>query len=303
VFEFAEPVGGFYPPWYDPSYWYAGIQPHLKVKEQLRVFGLNLRTMLIFLATTPAFLIWLFAMAMSRGRGLKWSGWPRVYWALLIPTIAGVAMYCLVFIDKRYIAGFFAVIWVTLLCGVKLPGDWFGKHADLAARAACLLFAVAVMAWLRPAIIMTVRDIAARREGEMNVSWMMAHRFAELGLKPGDRVAYVGTGISADWVRLADAKIVAEVPVKWERPASLLYMVDQNEEYPLRFFQLDEAAREKVYRAFESAGAVMAVTGRVPSGGIAGDWQRLLDPKDPRYPTSGGQVMEQSPGYYRWLKR
>lgn len=27
IFEFAEPVAGTYPPWYDPSYWYEGVHP------------------------------------------------------------------------------------------------------------------------------------------------------------------------------------------------------------------------------------------------------------------------------------
>jgi hypothetical protein len=28
-----------------------------------------------------------------------------------------------------------------------------------------------------------------------------------------------------------------------------------------------------------------------------------LDPADPDYPTTAGQVLVQSPGYYRWLDR
>jgi hypothetical protein len=303
VYEFGQPVAGTYAPWYDPSYWYQGIQPHVKLREQMRVLGLNVRTALIYLATTPGFLIWLFAVAASLGSGLGWRKWPRAYWALILPALAGVGMYCVVFIDKRYIAGFFGVLWIALLAGAERPEGWLGRHAELAARAASVLFVAAILVWLKPAFLMGARDLAARNEGELNVSWMMAERFRELGVKAGDRVAFVGSGMSADWVRLVGAKVVAEVPVRWDRPARLMNTVEPNEENVARFFQLDDGCRAQVYQAFQSAGAVIAVTNRIPGGGTAGDWTRLLDPEDPRYPRAGGQVLEQSPGYFRWLKR
>lgn len=36
LFEFATPIKGTYPPWYDPSYWYEGIVPAFKLRNQLR---------------------------------------------------------------------------------------------------------------------------------------------------------------------------------------------------------------------------------------------------------------------------
>ena len=291
VYEFAEPVAGSYPPWYDASYWYQGIAPHFKLMEQMRVLGLNVRTMLIYLATTPAFLVCLLAVLWSRKR-------PRMNWALILPVAAGIAMYCIVFIDKRYIAGFFAVLWMTVLSGVSLP-KW--KYTDVSAQALALLFVAALLVWLRPAFAMSVKDAVSGHEGEANVSWMMAQRFSELGVKPGERIAYIGSTMSADWVRLAQAKVVAEVPIRWDRGTRLMNTVEPNEESTIRFFQLDKADRAKVYQAFRSAGAQLAVTTRIPAGGKAADWTRVLDPSDPRYPKSGGQVLEQSPGYYRWL--
>ncbi len=37
VFEFAEPVGGTYPPWYDPSYWNEGAHGTFRLRAQIRV--------------------------------------------------------------------------------------------------------------------------------------------------------------------------------------------------------------------------------------------------------------------------
>jgi hypothetical protein len=37
AFSFAKPIPASYPPWFDPSYWYEGIRPKLKLKAQLGV--------------------------------------------------------------------------------------------------------------------------------------------------------------------------------------------------------------------------------------------------------------------------
>lgn len=303
VYEFGQPVPGSYPPWRDPSYWYEGIQPHLKWKEQLTVLGLNLRTTIILMATTPAFVICLLTLVLGRGRGIAAFKATPVYWALMLPAVAGIAMYCLVFIDKRYIAGFLVVLWLTALAGLPIPEGRLGKYADLGAQAISLVFLLSMLIWIRPALKMSIRDAVTRSESEYNVDWEMAHRYEGLGLKPGDRIAYVGSAISADWVRIVKAQVIAEVPVRWVRGRMMLNTVEAHEEYPTQFFKLDEASREKVYDTFRSAGAIMAVTNRIPAGGTAGDWKPLLDPKDARYPRAGGQELHQSPGYYRWLNR
>ena len=37
VYEFAEPVAGTYPPWYDPSYWNEGVRGTFRLRSQIRV--------------------------------------------------------------------------------------------------------------------------------------------------------------------------------------------------------------------------------------------------------------------------
>ena len=38
AFEFSEPVGGTYPVWYDPTYWYEGSVSHFDFRKQVAVF-------------------------------------------------------------------------------------------------------------------------------------------------------------------------------------------------------------------------------------------------------------------------
>src|SRR5205085_1929448 len=42
VYEFAAPVAGTYPPWYDPTYWYAGVTPHINLRQQAHASARNL---------------------------------------------------------------------------------------------------------------------------------------------------------------------------------------------------------------------------------------------------------------------
>jgi hypothetical protein len=303
VYEFGDPVSGSYPPWYDPSYWYDGIQPHLKLASQLKVLSVNLRTTLIYLATTPAFVIVMLLFLAGKGRGFRLRELPTLFWSLTVPAAAGIGLYCVVFIDKRYIAGFFLVLLLPLLVWIELPKIRWATHLNAASQALAVLFLLALIIWLRPALTTSLLDAVMGHESESNVSWEMAEKFAGLGLKQGDKIAFVGSGISADWVRIAGAHTVAEVPVKWIRRSTLLNVVEPDETNSIRFFQLDEKSREKVYDAFRAAGAILAVTSRIPAGGSARDWKPLLDPNEPRYPKSGGQVLEQSPGYYRWLRQ
>ena len=42
LFEFARPIGGTYPFWYNPAYWYEGMKPRILLRRQLEVLKSNL---------------------------------------------------------------------------------------------------------------------------------------------------------------------------------------------------------------------------------------------------------------------
>src|SRR5581483_3316956 len=41
IYEFATPIAGTYPPWYDPTYWNEGIRPHFEFWRQAKRVGKN----------------------------------------------------------------------------------------------------------------------------------------------------------------------------------------------------------------------------------------------------------------------
>jgi hypothetical protein len=296
VYEFGGPVEGAYPPWYDPSYWYQGIRPHFDASRQMRVLRSNAREAAYHLGTSPIVCIVAMLMLVAGRRSLR--PWPGVFWTLAIPAGAGILMYCLILPDKRYIGGFLLVFEMTVLAGFQIPAKKWTHFVE----AVCLLFVAALVTRLSPQIKVAALDLMHGRESEWNVSWMMAKRFSELGIRPGDRIAYVGNGFEADWVRLLGAKIVAEVPAIHDRGPGILQLEETNEKYPETVFDLDENSRERLYEKFREAGAVIAVSRNIPRGARAEGWNRVLDPDSPGYPAGMGQTSLQAPGYYHWLK-
>jgi len=89
VYEFAAPIGGSYPLWYDPSYWYEGIKPHFSLKGQLMALYRTTSSYLrIFSATGTLYArfrhalfsreeVWKLGRGMDGGRSLSGPRWLR----------------------------------------------------------------------------------------------------------------------------------------------------------------------------------------------------------------------------------
>jgi hypothetical protein len=95
--------------------------------------------------------------------------------------------------------------------------------------------------------------------------WEVATALRAAGVRPGDRVATVGTGDTAYWARLLRAQVVAEVPdsavaALWAAPAG---------------------ARDQLWRAFADVGVTAVVAAAVPAGtgpaagAVATGWRPL----------------------------
>jgi hypothetical protein len=46
VYEFATPIAGTYPVWYDPSYWYAGLDSSMHPMREVKAFITNMRSII-----------------------------------------------------------------------------------------------------------------------------------------------------------------------------------------------------------------------------------------------------------------
>ena len=292
VYTFASPVPGSYPPWYEPSYWYAGISPRLKLRPQLRVLKRGLEGAVYLLVRSP---IVLPAFVL-----LFFGGWRRwlskrgilAYWFLLLPSIAYIGLYALVYLDPRYVAGNFLVIWMCILASISLPKPIVRTWANRIFQICALLVAAAFLGThlLRPALF-TMNDLFHLRESEHNLNWMIAQRMKEAGLRPGDRIAWIGEAINAEWARLDGAKIVAEIPVRYDRQENLLFRwVITNQTEIKAFWDAPPQVKAQILDLFRKQGAKFVMVDRVPEGVDSAGWNRVLPQGTPHLPWSGAQI-------------
>ncbi len=171
VYTFASPVPGSYPPWYDPSYWYSGISPRLKLRPQLYVLRRGLKgAVYLFLRSPvalPAFVLIFFA---GWGRWLSRRG-ILAYWFLLLPSLAYIGVYTLVYLDPRYVAGSFLVVWMCILTSLSLSKPVFRTGANRIFQVLSLLFAAELSATnLRHPVRRTLDDVLHMQESEQSVN-------------------------------------------------------------------------------------------------------------------------------------
>ena len=82
----------------------------------------------------------------------------------------------------------------------------------------------------------------------------MAVKLAELGIRPGDKIAFIGDTFRAYWARLARVRIIAEITRK-DAPT---------------YWAADEALKARVMEAFAAAGAKAVVTDSLPPAVLDG---------------------------------
>jgi len=276
AYVFDGPVGGSYSPWFDPTYWYQGIKPKVKPLLQIRVFLVDLKLAIQLLLSSP---ITLPALILILHMGVTlWLRRFLLFWPILLPAVAGLLLYCLVYIEKRYVASNLLVIWIAALASIRVSEGRWRYWGGVATQTICLVvFAFFLYSRVLPPAGSAVRDLVHGHEQEKNLNYLFAERLRELGLRPGNRVAFIGIGTNADWARLDGVRIVGEIPVVWDRPQKLLnnYLIENADQIKM-FWSADSATREHVLDAFRNAGAVMVVSDGIYNKNYPPEWQTIL---------------------------
>jgi 4-amino-4-deoxy-L-arabinose transferase-like glycosyltransferase len=255
VYEFATPIQGTYPPWFDPVYWNEGITPHFELRNQLKVLAHNARIYLeLFLKGGLAPVVLIFFLAFVKPSQRRWwLGHIGKAWFLLVPVLAGMGMFAPVHVEMRYIGSFIFVFWVTLLAAIRLP------DSRQVARLAQVLMAIPMVSLLAISLISTDHYLRADARHVDETNQRVAHWLTRNGTGPGDWVALIGFGREAYWARLARLRIVAEMPT-------------ENAE---KFWDADSALRSQVIDAFERTGAKILVAEKVPPSAPLAGWTRI----------------------------
>ncbi|AOS82853.1 hypothetical protein BIU88_01010 [Chlorobaculum limnaeum] len=216
IIEFATPISGSYPAWYDPSYWSDGIQPKFDLEKQIYIIKQNLKYLIkLFLA----FFLLLFFFLASINKECTIGFLRNIIhnWRFFLTPIAGFISFIiftdLAVIDEpwiafqtRYIAPFVLMLFVFVVFSVDVKSVLSKKTLGGIVIVSVILANVALLfqpSFKRRTIEYPVNDIR-------NYHWQVADNLAKMGVRPGDRVAVLGfDDEELYWARLAKVKIIA----------------------------------------------------------------------------------------------
>jgi hypothetical protein len=251
VYEFATPIGGWYPPWYDPSYWYEGIVPAFKLGNQLRAVRYTIEEYVSILPYMAAVLCGWLALAFVSGS----RDWVVVFvkkWPIWLGSAAALGLYALVYIESRFTVPFFCIIWAAAFVSLEFPKSEGARSAVRSIALAIVLCMAVGTLWLGARALFRVAS------PEPFTDLQVAQDLRGMGVGPGERVASIGYGINAFWAQLAGVRIVAEIPLDGA-PA---------------FWQSSAATQSEILMDFRNAGATIVVTDQ-PSAAMPDGWQVL----------------------------
>ena len=250
VYEFGTPIRGTHPPRFDPSYWYEGVRPRMDIPRILRIALTNIGEF--------AWLVVPLVVAVG-ALSVKDREMNRVltHWPLFLPMVVGIGLFTLIYFETRYVAAFVAVLYLTVLAPFLDRASDDGDGAPNASRRNVAL--VLAMLLLAPVAYQTaVRAFQAAHLTGENPYWTIARGLQARGVRPGSTIAVIGDAHDAPWARLAQYRVVAEIP----SPQSDV------------FWSCDETARAIVLDVLASTGAAAVVAMEPPAWARTSGWTR-----------------------------
>ncbi len=270
IYEFGTPVGGTYPPWYDPTYWYEGVATHFDFRQQLARIITSLRFCAdtffhtedkssinpIFSADALAVGYVILLLVSGRKRfALKdlFENYP-----LILTSLFGLGMYALVSVHPRYVAGYLVLLWLGLFSSIKLADTQDNEKTTEA-----VAIAVALVVLLSSSVTLifdTYGEFRNSVAGKNNfIAADVAEGLQKMGIQSGSEVSNIGYSFEAYWARLDRAKIVSEITSDDE----------------MNFWKASTNVRNQVYEKFAKTGALIVVTKNPPKWANLDGWNEI----------------------------
>jgi hypothetical protein len=270
VLSFEQHLVGTLPVHSDVSWWCEGYPVRFNKARQLMILWSNIKFS-IYAFRCPAVFLLLLCLPFA---GLAIMRRFARIWFLWAPGLVLAASYCFVFSDFRYLAGSYALLGFSLIAAawdVKLPP----RLVSIGMFAIPLLTVALTMgSSFRQLPRQLIGDVTGSRMPWGYTNVQVAETMQRSGLKPGDRVAYIGFSLGAAHVGLERAQIVAMIPeqVRHDDTVSgrpLMFDFPR----PHDFWRRNPADQERVFAAFRSVGAKWVFADTVPKGSDTKGWQ------------------------------
>jgi 4-amino-4-deoxy-L-arabinose transferase-like glycosyltransferase len=254
MYEFAQPIPGSYPAWYDASYWYEGIRPHFALRGQLWVLFRALNAYFKMFSKTGVLYVVGFALFWSIRRCGRWQHVPAGMWFVMLPSIAALGLYALVLVEFRYVSPFALMLLTWTLSRVEFAHS---SNPSFLRRLNFVLMLAPLVAIAWPMLC----DVTVVIRNPTYEEWQVASGLRDMGVRPGAELGCIGSGLDAYWAHLANVRIVAEIPGKDQRP----------------FIAVDRERKQFILERFVDAGAQAVVTKNAAVANSMQGWQRIRE--------------------------
>lgn len=263
AFEFAEPVRGTYPVWYDPTYWYEGSVSHFDFRQQIRVFVGGIKSYYELFqgwGLQYGLMVGLVALYIMGGRARLLLSDLVNRWRLIVIAIAGLGLYALVNVQGRYVASFIVLLWLALFSAIHLldTPNAYRFIRSIIVVVVVLVVLTTVASSTREAGL-TLRQLVRGEDPAAHEQWQVAEGLRERGIGSGYKVAFIGDSFRAFWANLLGARVTAEV----------------RRDKVLDFWQADPRVRNDLMHAFALTGVEAVVAEKPPIGVDLTGWQKL----------------------------
>lgn len=254
---------GTLPPWYDPSFYFAGVANRVSLRSQARILEESLRSCAQLLSQEKAPLAVLLVLLLFCGLRRYSQEFLR-RWPIWLPSVVALIAYAFVEFINRLVVPFFIIFWVALFSAVCVP------RIPEARRVISCGIAVIVLLFCLPVLGAPVGDIhvlripVAERDSDCGPQWKVARGLREMGLREGDHVAVIGEDNQSHtecWAELDGLSIIGEIPSTgadsyWNAPIE---------------------AQTRILRLFAPASAKAVVTYAMPAAANTIGWQQVSD--------------------------
>jgi hypothetical protein len=248
VYEFATPVAGTYPVWYDPTYWWAGADSKLHLGREFVHVAQNLGNFGLYLILAPGVLtaVVLMIFLLSDNFNDSWRQLAR-FLPILAPSFALLLAYSMIVWWPRYLSWVMLSGFGCLIASVSISAE---AHRVRVLRAAGLTLGAILIG----VVLLNLKNNLLQRGASLQ-NVQVAEQLRTMGVEPGSRVAVIGDALRQEeyWARLDRVEIVAEVPRTLETGDS-----------EAAFWSSGLEVEQTVLNALKSTGASAAVADTPP---------------------------------------
>jgi hypothetical protein len=252
IYEFETMPQATYPPWYDPYYWNEGIKPRFNATAQRLALGRSSAQLLRAFWSQNGLIACILVL-------LALGGEPRrslrdfvSVWYVWLPAVTAFGLYAAVWVEHRYVAQFFVILYGAVLTTIYLPERLEGRKIIRAVTIVAVLLLTS-----RTLIVLGRSCIDGRRASTTQME--IAERLLAQGVPRGAKVALLDAGLGEEWQKLMRLSVVAEIP---------------GEEKTI-FWCADDRKRKLIDDVLSEAGASVVISTDVPDWAQTAGWERV----------------------------